>query len=1036
DLINSNSLEIGKLGVDFFEGTEEGAVDVIVTDTKEIKYDATVNVQINTSLLNPLLAGTAPADGTDGDTNNPWSNIYFYDGGKSGEWEGSSDAIWQDNGDGKYNSADDTLLAGTAPAEDTTGTDINPWSDIYFHDDGDDVWEEDSDAIWQDKNGDGKWEKSNDAVEYYLYYPCYKRVGSGGSYTYYIEWKPYMVAGGSEQASVTADGKVQSFAESIHFNVSGMWILDDDDPIDAAKGTDDNFAYFWVNGSRVYDMSLSTDKVYYGKNETITITVTEGGSAAGVWIDVRRESDGSLIFHKWAGDGTVTFNSDWIHNLTYAGNYTVFAYRDIDPTIIGYGTEGYSEDYGYTNPSITTSNYSAICGPWDPPEKISAVKKIVVKTGEPQLEIPETNRTMYWNFSGEVKIYVKGYDGKNLTVSDFDVKVYNSTGGDVTSYPSIDKSTPGVIKISCDSWGWDGTHHRTWGTTGTWKIVVSYDKPTADGTEEWNGTVTFTVTSAPDVQIKILNPEDKEIKAVPCDLENPFFDLRFSVINKDHESLGGEGSEDEKEKAKKNITIYGDALFIGEEGKTLAEYEKICPFAVDYTSPDESESGEGIWSVKIIPLMDINGGEIKIKVNWENTTEEETIQVGGTKLNGTIVTITPSEFTIDENVTLTVKVTDASGYAYPNANVALFYFNDSATDAENSIIIDKPINWTMGGGTTSGEYTFLFNVSQQTDNQTAIFGEVRAPRYIIACAGVLNVGCGYAYAVMKPRSDLKVEISRDTFMAGKPYHFWINVSKIDTLTGNKTGTPSDSGLHVRIYNETGADVTNDIGSLSTAKLDNSASIELSSEYFTKPGTYTVYAYNNTHDSEGFNATIHVVPVEVTCDKSELIWNYDDNISLTFTVKWQGENVGNGTLRIYNISRNGGYYKAWSEGNHKDFTLTNGVVTLHNVTANFLPKGKGLENITFEYKPEGASEFAKAEGILPVKVPDVEPTPDAVAVGEMTTVNVLVTGRGQPLPGVNVTLKGAGINSNATTDASGVATFSILPGSTGYIDILI
>ncbi|RKX48658.1 MAG: hypothetical protein DRP25_07160, partial [Thermotoga sp.] len=513
DLVNANVITIGKLGVDYFEGTEDGAVDVIVTDTKEIKYDATVNVQINTSLLNPLLAGTAPADGTDGDTNNPWSNIYFYDGGKSGEWEGSSDAIWQDNGDGKYNSADDTLLAGTAPAEDTTGTDINPWSDIYFHDDGDDVWEEDSDAIWQDKNGDGKWEKSNDAVEYYLYYPCYKRVGSGGSYTYYIEWKPYMVAGGSEQASVTADGKVQSFAESIHFNVSGMWILDDDDPIDAAKGTDDNFAYFWVNGSRVYDMSLSTDKVYYGKNETITITVTEGGSAAGVWIDVRRESDGSLVFHKWAGDGTVTFNSDWIHNLTYAGNYTVFAYRDIDPTIIGYGTEGYSEDYGYTNPSITTSNYSAICGPWDPPEKISAVKKIVVKTGEPQLEIPETNRTMYWNFSGEVKIYVKGYDGKNLTVSDFDVKVYNSTGGDVTSYPSIDKSTPGVIKISCDSWGWDGTHHRTWGTTGTWKIVVSYDKPTADGTEEWNGTVTFTVTSAPDVQIKILNPEDKEIKA-------------------------------------------------------------------------------------------------------------------------------------------------------------------------------------------------------------------------------------------------------------------------------------------------------------------------------------------------------------------------------------------------------------------------------------------------------------------------------------------------------------------------------------------
>ncbi|MCD6410829.1 MAG: carboxypeptidase regulatory-like domain-containing protein, partial [Thermoplasmata archaeon] len=574
-----------------------------------------------------------------------------------------------------------------------------------------------------------------------------------------------------------------------------------------------------------------------------------------------------------------------------------------------------------------------------------------------------------------------------------------------------------------------------WGINGTWEVVVSYDKPTADGIEEWNGSVTFTVTSAPKVQIKILNPEDKEIKAVPCNLGNPFFVLNFTVINKNHEYLGGSGSEDEMKKAEKNITIYGDALFIGEEGKTLAEYKKICPFAIHYTPP--SDGNDGIWSVKIIPLMDLNGGEIKIKVNWENTTKEETIQVGGTKLNGTIVTITPSEFTIDENVTLTVKVTDASGYAYPNANVFLYYF-DNVT---GSIITDNPINWTMGGGTTSGEYTFLFNVSQQTDNQTAIFGEVKAPRYIIACAGVLNVGCGYAYAVMKPRSDLKVEISRDTFMAGKPYHFWINVSTIDPITGNKTGTPADSGLHVRIYNETGADVTDTIGSLTKSKLDGSASIELSSEYFTKPGTYTIYAYNNTHDSEGFNATIHVIPVEVTCDKSEFIWRVDNNITATFTVTWQGQPV-NGTLKLYNITDVGKYNRTWANytagGNDTiELEVVNGVATLHDITAEYLPEGKGSMNITFEFKPEeSGSAYAKAKGVVLVKVPDATPTPDKVAVGQTATVNVLVTGRGQPLSGVNVTLKGAGINLNATTGSDGIAPFSFLPGSTGKISILI
>jgi len=913
NITNSYTIRIVKLGANCFEGTEEGAVDVIVTDTKDIKYGATVDIRVNTSFL------------TSGQT-------------------------------------------------------------------------------------------------YYLYYPYYKRVGSGGSYSYYVEWKPYMIAGGAEQASIIADGTVKSFAEPIHFNVSGMWILDNDsDPTNAAEGTDTDFAYFWVNGSEVYDISLSTNKVYYGKNETITITVTEGGSAAGVWIDVRRESDNSLIFHKWAGDGVVTFNSDWMHNLTYAGNYTVFAYRDIDPTVIGYGTEGYSENYGYTDPSISASNYSAICGPWDPPEKISKVAKIVVETGKPQLEIPEINRTMYWGFNGTVKVYTKGYDGKNLTFSWRDVKVYNSEKRNVTSHVYIDANNTGYIEIwpKNGKWGTDGS---PWGKNGTWRIVIA-DDVDSDGTEEWNGSVTFTVTKAPGVQLIITDPADKEISEVP-DISSQPTTIKFQVVNRNGEYLGeGNLIEDMK-----NITIAGDALFIGENGKTLYEYNNtIFPGAVSYA--------DKTWAVKLIPTMDTNGGEIKISVNWgEWGTDEETITVGGTKLNGSIVTITPSEFTIGENVTLTVKVTDANGYAYPNAYVALYYFDDTT----GIIKTGYKINETNGGGTTAGEFSFLFNVTQQTDGQKdAGFSKISAPRYIVAYADITNVGCGYAYAVMKPRANLKVEVSRDAFMAGRAYDFWINVSTVDPLTGNKTGTPADSGLHVRIYNETGADVTNDVGSLTASELDGSASIELSSEYFTKPGTYTIYAYNDTHNSEGFNATIQVIPVKVTCDLNEFIWNYDRNATATFTVTWQGNPVGNGTLRIYNITSKGTYNSTWANNTHIDITLVNGIAIMHNITAEYLPNNTGRMNITFEYKPEaGGSEFAKADGVVPVKVPDATPTPDKVAIGETATVNVLVTGRGQPLSGVNVTLKGAGINLNATTGSDGIATFSFLPGSTGKISILI
>ena len=431
---------------------------------------------------------------------------------------------------------------------------------------------------------------------YYLYYPHYKKTGSGGEYNYELKWLPYYYKDGP-QPSVTVDesGGIKEMTAPVYFNISGLWVLDNDanaEDLNNPGGGDGNFAFFWVNGTEAYSIDISKTEVTYGKNESVKVTITEDDSTpSGVWVDIRRESDEytTPVLRKYTTNGTVIFTVDTDRFI--AGNYTIFVYRDNETAggvINNYDEDdgtghsaGYTEWYGIAHPDLTgdVSHYGPGTGTFDPPEKVSAVKKIVVKTGEPTLEIPEVNRTMHWSFPGEVKIYTKGYDGENLTFSSSDVKVYNSKGDDVTSHLAINADT-GVIKIYSDSWGKDGT---VWGKNGTWKVVIAKDT-NDDGTEEWNGSVTFTVTSAPKVQIKILNPEDKEIREVPCDPDNPFFDLRFSVINKNHESLGGYGTEEEKEKAEKNITIYGDALFIGEEGKTLAEYEKICPCLL-YTSP-------------------------------------------------------------------------------------------------------------------------------------------------------------------------------------------------------------------------------------------------------------------------------------------------------------------------------------------------------------------------------------------------------------------------------------------------------------------
>ena len=935
DLENANVLTIKKLGVDYFEGTtKHGAVDLLVTDTKNIKYGATLTLKVNTSCLSEIATGT-----------------------------------------------------------------------------------------------------------YYVYYPCYKKVlNADNTYTYTLEWKPYYYSEDIRSSvNINNDDEI---TPPVTFNVSGIWILDNDASatgFTTPGGTDGEFAYFWVNGTEVYNIEISKTEVYYGKNESVTITVTEGDGSTpeGIWVDVRKEADDytSPTLRRYTTNGTVTFTVDT--DDFFAGNYTIFVYRDDekaggvtnnydedDGTGTGHSA-GYTEWYGYDHPSISTSGYSALCGPWDPPEKVSAVKKIVVKTGEPTLEIPETNKTMYWNFSGEVKVYVKGYDGENLTVSGFTVKVYNSRGDDVTSNitgdgsGNIDKSQPGVIKISRTNWGVDTSSWYVWGTNGTWRIVVSYDSD-GDGTEEWNGSVTFTVTQAPGVQIRIISPEDKEISAIPSEDDIPT-KIWFQVLNREHGYLGrGDLTKDAD-----NITLSGGALFL-EEGKTLKEYGEILSNAYGY------ESSNDTWWVNIIPIMKVGGSELKISVDWGKWgTAEETILIGGTQQNGSVVSISPKEFYIGENVTFTVTVKDAEGDAYKNANITLYYMKDDGTLATS-----YKINETNGNGTSSGEYNFLFNVTQQTKNQSdAGFTEIKAPRYIVAYVDLPNVGYGYAVATMKPKSDLKVEISKNILMAGKKYDLWINISTVDPLTGNKTGTPDDTNLHVKIYNETGADVTSKFNNWSWTSLDGDATIELTDAYALEPGTYYIYAYNNTHNSEGRNATFEVKAVDVTPDLNELIWRYDDNVTVTFEVKWNDQPV-NGTLKIIGVSDEGAYNLTWVNNSYIEADVVGGTAVVYNITASNLTDAS-IKNITFKFKPEGADQYANATGILPVRIPHVTATPDKIALGETATIEIEVTGRGEGLEGYNVTLKGPGnLNLTAKSDSHGIARFSFLPTATGEVDVYI
>jgi hypothetical protein len=768
-----------------------------------------------------------------------------------------------------------------------------------------------------------------------------------------------------------------------------------------------------------------------------------------------------------------------------AGNYTVRAYADLDEYSSeaylyndeGIG-EGYNESYGTGFSPIAGGDgwdYD-VCGPWDPPEVNASELIFRVRAGEPMTSVSEGNQTMYWNFSGEVNISVKDTSEDPIDAADYMVEIYNPndvnvseyftyTSGDQTETADITKYD-GYCLINSTGWGVNLSDMTVYGGNGTWYAYIYVDsngdrvESNKEFAEEWNATAEWTVRAAPGAQFKWVNDgggsnlNDGELPAIPDDqaANCPIY-IQFQIIGDDH-SYYGAGGAVAQEEAKENITITGNTLFTG-------RLDKI---------PGVTFVGGQTWRVPIIPTMSQGGGSIEIAASWEDYgTISETLSIGGTKYltNGTIVTVTPSEFEIGTDQTFTVDVKYADGSSITSAAVYLYYIDDGEVATASDPIQGHIVSMDDYG---FDGYSLEFNTTQQRENQTeAGFGSIKAPRnltvYVEAWIGGTQV-YGWAKIKMKPSSDLKVTFealdspATSTLLAGYKYgFFYINITKIDDA-GNATETPEEddyTDITLQIFDEDGEDVTTTIGSISNSdvaasNMGNDYIYKLKNEYITKPGIYTVYAKNLTSDTTDNNATIDVKQAHVECDKAPLIWSYDENISATFTVTSEitGERI-NGTLRIENISwTDGSYNMTWtntSDAGNNTLDLdegegfANGQVTVNDITASFLPAGEALANLSFWFKPElssgGSGEWARASGLVAVSVPTVTPSPMYASIGTITTITCTVTGRGIPLEDVYVGLNGRGIDvaeTNGTTGADGTIEFSITPSSTGDIDI--
>ena len=918
------------------------------------------------------------------------------------------------------------------------------------------------------------------AATYFLYKPAYNCSGTGYRYASELNWYEQVLRTDTStavQLVVTTPGTIYQLSGPILLDRAGMWVFDDSDP-STIDGNDTNIfkSFFWVNTSQAYDIA-TMDSFDYGTNTSKTITVTESGSTPSnsVYIDLIRP-DGTVAFHQYESDGIYSFGT--YGNITMAGNYTIRSYADLDlysSAAYLYYDEGltgsYSNQYGKLfsagqNTTLRTTgdnwNYS-ICGPWDPPERNATEEAFRVTTGTPSLAIPVGNQTMYWGFSGEVNITVKDASGDKIYDHQYCIDVYNEDDVRVNNNLTI-INYDGYCHISNGTWGADNSYY--FGSNGTWYAYIYVDTngdrntttSNKEWNEEWNGTVEWKVLNAPGVQFKWIdddaslstNDNDGEIPYVPA-VANVPVNIQFQIIGNDHTYYGATSQQE----AMENITLTGNALFTG----TL---DKIP--GVTY--------GSGTWTVPIVPTMNQGGGNILITATWEDYGSiEQALNIGGSNYltNGTIVTITSgnSEFETGTDQTFTVQLKYADGTAITyGAQVYLYYIDDGEVASAGDPLQGHVVSQDLDG---SNGYTLQFNKTQQTTNQTNAGLTIKAPRnltiYAIAYVGSTPV-YGYARIYMKAAHDLKVTFEAvdgsypGTLLAGYKYHyFYINITKLDAA-GNASGIPDADDytqLTVQILDDAGNDVTTSIGSISASdiaatSMGNDYVYKLDNEYITTPGTYTVYAYNNTHDTTGHNATIEVKQAHVECDKAPFIWSYDDNISATFTVTSEitGERL-NGTLRIENMS----YKSASPDWYNKTYTNTtdagnstidldsnkgfvNGQVTVDDITADYLPPGVASRNITFWFRPKlsagGNGEWAEATGIVYVQVPTVVPVPQYVAAGLRTSVTMTVTGRSTPLEGIFVGLHGCGVTVNGTSGSNGKITFSIQSTVTGNISI--
>lgn len=894
---------------------------------------------------------------------------------------------------------------------------------------------------------------------YYLYYPVYD--GDHDTSPYNLSWFNYTGVGSGSFAPRINGGNGprdwvfgNNVEKDVRLNHSGLWVIANDDSNINCSTTDSIIqtvaAWFWVNASSTIETTISEDAWEFGDTDTFDLSVTLPDAITDARISISNETgymlQGPGTFWLWNRvwtdvnsqlGGVISKNASTFAN---AGHWYVNTFYDVDGAVTPADRDGEGLQAAYYTPvdymkwfnastyGSTGARWTAIsddytyatCGPWDPPEYNDTVKIITVSAGKPVVSLKNTSN-IYWGYDLVIEINAtdkespgQGLTGCNISLRNqagtstifdgdyFDIFINESSNGNYTITIPRYSSTAGVNGVN-----WTAL------SNASWYIAISKDI-NHDGIDEWNVSKRVTIRStSPPVRLTVTNDGDgttDDLKVnVPAyttvgnvvgTVETLFTIYGRSVSGVRAYYGDGTGATPED---RFNISVTGDILYpVGDTvitGMSHLEHQ-----------------GNGLWKLTWTPTRP--GGSITIKITWPGTnngTDSATINI----INGTTIVPAIEAFTIGEKTIVTVNVANMGGAAQEYATVEMVWFGTTTQ-------LNATTGTSASGRGENGDYSFIVTNANQVGKT--------APNNITIAAntpGFPGGAWGYAKVRINRNHNLHVNVTTSPIAGTSIYAGNGQEYDIEVLTDGTTVPKTYSDFTIALYHPDGTIVSG------TDAWSDTAHYQVENEeIILGRGTYEVYVYNDTHDSQGHNGTLIVEGYTVTCTPSVLAWLIDQSVNVTFNVN---SPVTNGTLTINNMTSapNGTNTEA---GTSIDIDITEGIGTLNEVNAT------DLGNFTFEYFPEGGSQRS-ANGVLRVTTATAAPTPDTIYINEPTTIEIIVThpATGGAVPNVRVGLDHA-INNTASkltqkpddqiTDADGKVQFSVMSAASGEITIYI